>query len=199
MRELFFFIALNEEDALVEVCVAFFEEKGASFNDQVSKNAELACAYDTCSDEVDLHTRDVSSWSGAVAEEPSSLHDVEVPAVFSSDVLIDTSREAIQKSYAMEVMVARTGWCQLQAQVEKQLTNGLDVSANALANDVKSLKDCVSSDSLKRQDELRAMQEMIDREEQIALLLDAIEEQQGAHAEYVTTVSYLEWSIHHCH
>uniref|UniRef100_A0AAV1TCK3 Uncharacterized protein n=1 Tax=Peronospora matthiolae TaxID=2874970 RepID=A0AAV1TCK3_9STRA len=153
MRELFSFVALNEEDALVEVCVAFFGEEGESFNDQA----------------VDRHTRDVSSWSGAVAEELSSLLDIKAPAVFSSDVLDDSGRKAIQKF------------------------------ANALANDVKSLKDSVSSDTLKRQDELRAMQEMIDREEQIALLLDVIEEQQGAHAEYVTTVSGLEWSIHHCH
>ena len=127
-----------------------------------------------------------------MAEELSSLLDIKAPAVFSPDILDDTGREAIQKLYAMEVMVARTGWCQLQAQVEKQLTNGLAVSANALANDVKSLKDSVSSDTLKRQDELSAIQEMIDREEQIALLLDAIEEQQGAHAEYVSAVSDLE-------
>uniref|UniRef100_A0AAV1TME2 Spc7 kinetochore protein domain-containing protein n=1 Tax=Peronospora matthiolae TaxID=2874970 RepID=A0AAV1TME2_9STRA len=192
MKELFSSITLNEEDVLVEMCDAFFGEEGASFNDQVSKNAELACAYDTCSEVVDRHTRDVSSWSGAVAEELSSLLDIKAPAVFSPDILDDTGREAIQKLYAMEVMVARTGWCQLQAQVEKQLTNGLAVSANALANDVKSLKDSVSSDTLKRQDELSAIQEMIDREEQIALLLDAIEEQQGAHAEYVTAVSDLE-------
>ncbi|CAI5731124.1 unnamed protein product [Hyaloperonospora brassicae] len=192
MKELFSSVALNEEDAFVETSNDFFGEEGALYNDRVSENAKLACAYDTCSDVVESHIRDVSSWSVAVAEELSSLLDFKAPAVFSPEILDDAGREAIQTLYATEAMVARTGWCQLQAQVEKQLADGLSVSANSLANDVKSLKDSVSSDALRRQNELTAMKEMIDREEQMALLLDAIEEQQGAHAEYVAAVSDLE-------
>ncbi|CAI5719939.1 unnamed protein product [Peronospora destructor] len=171
---------------------AFFEEKAELPDNQILKDVKLACAYDTCSKVVERHARDVSSWSIAVTEELSSLLSIKAPAVFSPGILDNAGREAIQELYATEAMVARTGWYQLQAQVENQLASSLSVGADMLANDVRSLKDCVSAGMLKRQNELAAIKEMIDREEQMALLLDAIEEQQGAHDEYATAVKDLE-------
>ncbi|CAI5712688.1 unnamed protein product [Peronospora destructor] len=192
MEELLASIALNEQNAQVGMDDAFFEEKAESSDNQILKDVKLACAYDTCSKVVERHARDVSSWSIAVTEELSSLLSIKAPAVFSPGILDNAGREAIQELYATEAMVARTGWYQLQAQVENQLTSSLSVGADMLANDVRSLKDCVSAGMLKRQNELAAIKEMIDREEQMALLLDAIEEQQGAHDEYATAVKDLE-------
>ncbi|KAG7389531.1 hypothetical protein PHYPSEUDO_010176 [Phytophthora pseudosyringae] len=189
MEELLSSVALNEESSSVE---AFFGEEAKSSGNQVSKDVKLACAHDTCSEVVERHAQDISSWSSAVAEELSSLLHIKAPAVFSPENLDDAGREAIQELYATEALVARTGWCQLQAQMEKQLTSSLSLGADALASDVKSLKDSVAADVLKRQNELAAIKEMIDREEQMALLLDAIEEQQGAHDEYVKAVKDLE-------
>ncbi|UIZ29914.1 hypothetical protein KXD40_002899 [Peronospora effusa] len=190
MEELLASVALNEQNALVGMDDAFFQEEAESSDNP--KNVKLACAYDTCSKVVERHTRDVSSWSIAVTEELSSLLSIKAPAVFSPGTLDDAGRKAIQELYATEAMVARTGWCQLQAQVENQLASSLSVGADLLANDVRSLKDCVSAGTLRRQNELAAIKEMIDREEQMGLLLDAIEEQQGAHDEYATAVKDLE-------
>ncbi|CAI5740460.1 unnamed protein product [Peronospora destructor] len=192
MEELLASIALNEQNAQVGMDDAFFEEKAELPDNQILKDVKLACAYDTCSKVVERHARDVSSWSIAVTEELSSLLSIKAPAVFSPGILDNAGREAIQELYATEAMVARTGWYQLQAQVENQLASSLSVGADMLANDVRSLKDCVSAGMLKRQNELAAIKEMIDREEQMALLLDAIEEQQGAHDEYATAVKDLE-------
>ncbi|KAG2788528.1 hypothetical protein JG687_00008196 [Phytophthora cactorum] len=192
MEELLSSVVLNDESAFEEAGGAFFGEEDESSDNQVSKDVKLACAHDTCSAVIERHAQDVSSWSSAVTEELSSLLHVEAPAVFSPENLDDAGREAIQELYATEALVARTGWCQLQTQMEKQLTSSLSMGADALANDVKSLKDSVAADALKRQNELAAIKEMIDREEQMGLLLDAIEEQQGAHDEYVKAVKELE-------
>ncbi|CAH0478988.1 unnamed protein product [Peronospora belbahrii] len=192
MHELLESVALNEQNALVEMNDAFFGEEVYSSDNQISKNVKLACAYDRCSKVVEHCAQDMSTWSKAVSEELSSLLEMKAPAVFSPGNLDDVGREAIQELYATETMVAQTGWCQLQAQVEKQLASTLSVGADMLASDVKSLKDYVSAGALKRRNELAAVKEMIDREEQLALLLDAIEEQQGAHDDYATAVKDLE-------
>ncbi|GMF64500.1 unnamed protein product [Phytophthora lilii] len=192
MEELLSSVALDEENASVETSELFFGEETESPDDQALNDVKLACAFDTCSDVIDRHAQDVSSWSSAVAEELSSLLHIKAPAVFSPENLDDAGREAIRELYATEAMVARSGWCQLQAQMEQQLVNSLSLGADALANDVKTLKNSISTDTLKRQNELAAIKEMIEREEQMALLLDAIEEQQGAHDEYVTAVQDLE-------
>ncbi|KUF93882.1 CCR4-NOT transcription complex subunit 7 [Phytophthora nicotianae] len=192
MEELLSSVVLNEESTLVEAAGAFFGDEAESSDSQVSKDVKLACAHDTCSAVIERHVQDVSSWSAAVTEELSTSLHVKAPAVFSPENLDDAGREAIQALYATETLVARTGWCQLQTQMEKQLTSSLSIGANALSTDVKSLKDSVAADALKRQDELAAIKVMIDREEQMALLLDAIEEQQGAHDEYVKAVKGLE-------
>eukprot|EP00644_Phytophthora_capsici_P004549 jgi/Phyca11/7391/fgenesh1_pm.PHYCAscaffold_19_\ len=165
-----------------------------SDEEYATKRASLqfACAHDTCSEVIERHAHDVSSWTSAATEELSSLLQIKAPAVFIPENFDDAGREAIQKLYATEAMVARTGWCQLQAQIEKQLASSLSLGADALALDVKSLKDSVSADTVQRQNEIAAIYEMIEREEQMSLLLDAIEEQQGAHDEYVAAVKNLE-------
>ncbi|KAE8915566.1 hypothetical protein PF005_g4743 [Phytophthora fragariae] len=192
MEELLSSVMLDENMALVETYEDFFGEEAESTDYQISTSVKLASAYDTCSEVIERHGLDISSWSAAVTEELSSLLQIEAPGVFSPENLDDAGREAIRELYATEAMVAQSGWLQLQAQMEKQLASSLSLGADALANDVKTLKSSVSSDTLKRQNELAAIKEMIDREEQMALLLDAIEEQQGAHDEYVTAVKDLE-------
>ncbi|CEG43843.1 uncharacterized protein PHALS_14132 [Plasmopara halstedii] len=194
MEELLSSITLEEEATTVEEGEAFFGDEGESL-DKVSIDVKLACAHDMCSEVVQRHAQDVSSWSSAVAIELSSFLGVKAPACFCPENLDDAGREAIQELFASEALVARTGWCQLQVQMERQLTNSLSVGADALAKDVKSLEDSVATDVHKRQNELASIKEMIDREEQMALLLDAVEEQQGAHDEYVKAVKDLE---HEC-
>ncbi|GMF44263.1 unnamed protein product [Phytophthora fragariaefolia] len=190
MEELISSISLDEGAAVEDTERNFFGEDTA--DDQISTIVKLACAHDTCSEVVEHRSQDISSWSVAVAEELSSLLRIKAPGVFSPENLDDAGREAIRELYTTEAMVARSGWCQLQAEIEKQLASSLSLGADALAIDAKTLKNSVSSDTLKRQHELAAIKEMIDREEQMALLLDAIEEQQGAHDEYVTAVTDLE-------
>ncbi|KAL4157837.1 hypothetical protein PRNP1_003619 [Phytophthora ramorum] len=192
MEELLSSVTLAEDSASVEIDETFFAETADSSANQVSRNVKVACAYDTCLEVVGRHAGDITSWSTGLTEELSTLLHLKAPAVFSPENLDDGGREAIRELYATEAMVARSGWYQLQAEMEKQLSNSLSLGANALANDVKTLKRSVSTDVLKRQNELAAIKEMIDREEQMGLLLDAIEEQQGAHDEYVTAVKDLE-------
>ncbi|KAL3669034.1 hypothetical protein V7S43_006319 [Phytophthora oleae] len=192
MDELLSSIALSEEETLVQIVSDFFGEDAEASENQVSKDVKLACAHDTCSEVIERHAQDVSSWTSAAAEELSSLLQIKAPAVFIPENFDDVGREAVQKLYATEAMVARTGWCQLQAQMEKQLVSSLSLGADALALDVKSLKDNVTADNVQRQNEIAAINEMIEREEQMSLLLDAIEEQQGAHDEYVAAVKNLE-------
>ncbi|KAK1945504.1 hypothetical protein P3T76_002552 [Phytophthora citrophthora] len=192
MEELLSSIDLNEEETVVEAVGDFFGEDADTLDNQASKDVKLACAHDTCSEVIERHAQDVSSWTSAVAEELSSLLQIKAPAVFTPENFDDAGREAIEKLYATEAMVARTGWCQLQAQLEKQLANSLSLGADALALDVKSLKENVAADAVQRQSEIAAIKEMIEREEQMSLLLDAIEEQQGAHDEYVAAVQNLE-------
>lgn len=192
MEELLSSIALNEVETVVETVGDFFGENAETSANQVSKDVKFACAHDTCSEVIERHAHDVSSWTSAATEELSSLLQIKAPAVFIPENFDDAGREAIQKLYATEAMVARTGWCQLQAQIEKQLASSLSLGADALALDVKSLKDSVSADTVQRQNEIAAIYEMIEREEQMSLLLDAIEEQQGAHDEYVAAVKNLE-------
>ncbi|KAI9987475.1 hypothetical protein PInf_023514 [Phytophthora infestans] len=187
MEELLSSLDLNEESTFIGAAGNFFGEKTESLKDVV-----VACAHDTCSAVMERHAQDVSSWSSAVTEELSLLLHAKAPAVLSPENLDDAGREAIQELFDAEALVARTAWCQLQTQMEKQLTASLSVGAAALASDVKSLKDSVAAGVLKRQNELAAIKEMIAREEQMALLLDAIEEQQGAHDDYVKAVKDLE-------
>ncbi|OWZ20880.1 hypothetical protein PHMEG_0004647 [Phytophthora megakarya] len=191
MEDLLLSVALNEDNTLVELSDSFFGEEAESFNNQTSKNVKLACSSDRCSEVIEHHTQEISSWSLNMAQELSSLLHIKAPAIFSPANLDDAGREAIQELYATDAIVARTGWCQLQAQIEQQLTNSLSQGADELATDVKSLKDSVASDVLNRKNELTVIKERIDREEQMALLLDAIEEQQGVHEEYLTAVENL--------
>ncbi|TDH66807.1 hypothetical protein CCR75_003338 [Bremia lactucae] len=192
MEDLLSSVALNEEETLVKNSETFFGDDAESSGNQFLRDVKLACAYDKCSEVIERHAQDVSSWSSAVTEELSSLLQVKAPALFSSMNLDDTGREAIQKLYTTEALVARTGWCQLQAQMESEITSSLSLGGDALACDVSSLKDRIAADTSKRQSELAAIREMIDREEQMALLLDAVEEQQGAHDEYAKAVKDLE-------
>jgi hypothetical protein len=192
MEELLASVTLSERSAVVEADEEFFGQDAEPSANRASTDVKLACAYDTCSEVVQRHAQDIASWSAALTEELSGLLRVKAPALFSPENLDEAGREAIQELYATEATVARSGWCQLQAQIEKELTGGLSQGASALANDVKTLQTRVSTDALKRQNELAAIREMIDREEQMGLLLDAIEEQQGAHDEYVAAVKELE-------
>ncbi|EGZ16937.1 hypothetical protein PHYSODRAFT_499426 [Phytophthora sojae] len=192
MEELLSSVTLDEIKSVAENDDDFFGEEAESSDDLISTSVKLACAYDTCSEAIECRGTDISSWSADLAEELSSLLQIKAPGVFSPENLDDAGREAIRELYATEAMMAQSGWCQLQTQMENQLSSSLSLGADALTNDVKMLKNCVSSDTLKRQNELAAIREMIDREEQMALLLDAIEEQQGAHDEYVTAVKDLE-------
>ncbi|RLN94013.1 hypothetical protein BBJ28_00009561 [Nothophytophthora sp. Chile5] len=191
MEELLSSVDLDQEQTLVDFEQTFFGSETGSPVLPIMKDVKLACAYDKCSEVVERHAQEISSWSSGLTEELTSLLHMKASSLFGPKNLDDVGREAIQELFGTEAMVARSGWCQLRAQMEKQLIASLSSGASALANDVKSLKTSVSNDALKRQHELAAIQELIKREEQMGSLLDAIEEQQDARNEYAKAVEAL--------
>lgn len=158
----------------------------------VEKDVQLTCAYDTCLEVLERHCQDVSMWSSGLTDELATLLHLKAPALFNPDNLDEAGHKAIRELFGTETLIARSGWCQLRAQMEKQLVGSLSSAASSLANDVKTLKAIVSTDRDKRDYELAELKEMIAREEQMGVLFDAIEEQQGAQNEYEHAVKDLE-------
>ncbi|KAF1330467.1 hypothetical protein FI667_g5040, partial [Globisporangium splendens] len=160
--------------------------------DPAIESVKLASVADACEDVVKSHIDEISSWSTGLSDVLGSLLSEKAPALFSPQNLDEAGMASIKALYELETVRVQSGWCQWRAKMEREIVEKLQLSVAELENDVDTLKSMVAKDTATKQSELAALQELIEREKQMAELLDAIEEQQSVRNEYAATVDVLE-------
>uniref|UniRef100_K3X8C1 Spc7 kinetochore protein domain-containing protein n=1 Tax=Globisporangium ultimum (strain ATCC 200006 / CBS 805.95 / DAOM BR144) TaxID=431595 RepID=K3X8C1_GLOUD len=160
--------------------------------DPAIEPVKLATVADACEDVVKSHIDEISSWSTGLSDVLGSLLSEKAPALFSPQSLDEAGIASIKALHELETVRVQSGWCQWRAKMEREMVEKLQLSVAELENDVDTLKSMVAKDTATKQSELAALQELIEREKQMAELLDAIEEQQSVRNEYAVTVDVLE-------
>lgn len=181
---------LEKATTVLTAGAPFFDENQAA--SLFAKQVGYSCSFDTCTSVVEWHAQEISSWSSGVNDILSSLLEEKAPWFLDDDEHRDAVKELIKGVFAVQSSSVRSGWCQWRAKMERQLSENLGGCADDLQADVDALKASVEEEALRRQSEVAAIRELIDREQQMSRLLDAIEEQQAVRDEYATSVEALE-------
>ncbi|TYZ61484.1 hypothetical protein PybrP1_008947 [[Pythium] brassicae (nom. inval.)] len=153
------------------------------------KRAAVSAA---CTAVVTWHIDEITAWSAGLSDVLGSLLSEPAPALFSPDVLDAAGAEAVRAVVDLETTRVQSGLCQWRAKMEGELGAKLAAIAGDLEKDVRALKQRVAGDSATRASELGALRELIAREQQMAELLDATDEQQAVRNEYAAAVEALE-------
>lgn len=160
--------------------------------DPTIDSVKLASISDACGEVVKWHIDEISSWSTGLSDVLGSLLNEKAPALFSPENLDESGIASIKALHGMETVRVQSGWCQWRAKMEREMGEKLQSSVAELTKDVHTLKGIIAKDAATKQSEVAALHELIEREKQMAELLDAIEEQQSVRNEYAATVDVLE-------
>lgn len=188
LDELLSSVELDKTQTTITSGPAFFETDPETATTAIS----FLCSAEACSDVVEWHAKEISSWSAGLSDVLPALLGETAPSFLGDERYADDIKQAVKDLFAGEAASVRSGWCQWRARMETQMAEKLTDCANDLETDVASLKATVANDALQRQSEVAAIQELIERETQMAQLLDAIEEQQSVRNEYAAAVATLE-------
>ncbi|TMW63077.1 hypothetical protein Poli38472_005695 [Pythium oligandrum] len=138
------------------------------------------------------HAGELASWSSGLADGLASLSKEKASAVFAEGQLQPAVLDLVRSLHTMESRSVRSGYCQWRTKFESRACDALTGCENTLQNDLNVLQARVADDQAQRDSEINAIKELIEREHQMAQLLDGIEEQQGVQREYASTVETLE-------
>ncbi|GLD98486.1 hypothetical protein PINS_up007183 [Pythium insidiosum] len=164
------------------------DDVAASVGD--SKTTQL-CLADVAAPVIRSHLSELAAWSASLAV-LSSLSTETAPPVFSDSMLDESRLESIRQLFSLECTSVQSGFSQWRRKLEVKLCEGLKTSQNMLRADIRQVRSAVTNDLARRESELNAMRELIERERQMSGLLDGIEEQQSVQREFQSSVEQLE-------